>query len=38
MTYSIVFISGAGLSVESGLPTYWGKGGIYENIPQSKVQ
>lgn len=34
---TILFITGAGLSVESGLPTYWGKGGVYENISREAV-
>ena len=28
---SILFITGAGLSADSGLPTYRGIGGLYEN-------
>ena len=26
----IVFFTGAGMSAESGIPTYWGAGGIWE--------
>ncbi len=29
---SIFFVTGAGISVDSGLPTYRGKGGVYEGI------
>ena len=37
MKKKIVIFSGAGMSKESGLPTFRGEGGIWESIDQEKV-